>query len=52
MALIEFFEIERSEKACGLRFVVSHPSAKSADGWGTAVLGYFMTGPPAHSPAG
>jgi len=45
-----------SEKDGGVRFVVSHSSVLSAvegsaffmvDEWGTAVLGYFMTGPPA-----
>jgi hypothetical protein len=40
----------------GVRFVVSHSSVLSAvegsaffrlDEWGTAILGYFMAGPPA-----
>jgi hypothetical protein len=50
------FQWKGSEKDGGLRFVGSHFSVLSAvegsaffrlDEWGTAVLGYFMTGPPA-----
>jgi hypothetical protein len=54
--LLSHVRDQGSEKDGGVRFVLSHSSGLSAvegsaffrlDEWGSAVLGYFMTGPPA-----